>query len=83
MNVEADAAMVGSAAGRAVNVVITPVAEGAEVVSEAAGVAVPACGGVGVGISASSSPIQSLIYMGVHRQSVHEAWGVEYRGVPP
>ena len=45
--VEAAAPMVGSAGGRAVGVE-TSVAEGAEVAAVAAGVALPACRGVGV-----------------------------------
>ena len=52
--VEAAEPTVASAAGRVVNVE-TPVAEGAAVAAEAAGVAVPSSGGVGVrGFSTSS-----------------------------
>ena len=52
--VEVAATMVWSAAGRAV-IVEMPVAEGAAVAAEAAGVAVPSSGGVGVrGFSTSS-----------------------------
>ena len=51
---EAAASMVGSAGGRAVSVE-APAPEGAAVASVAAGVAVPASGGVGVrGFSSSS-----------------------------
>ena len=59
--VEAAAPMVGSASKRAVNVE-TPVAGGAAEASVAADVAEPASGGVGAGVSSSSSFCCPLVF---------------------